>query len=69
MVRIGINKYLCEWCNTKIDWTPKTAGTPRYVGQNAHNNHLSAGHSRVSNQLICPNCARYVSQKSWGDRR
>lgn len=66
MVEIGINRYQCGWCGEIIDHMKRTVGTPRYIGLNAHHNHLSAGHKRATNALRCPNCGRLVSQKPFG---
>lgn len=63
MVKIGDNLYSCGWCGETIKHVKKTVGEGRYVGQNAHHNHLSRGKGRVSDVLRCPKCGKVVSQK------
>lgn len=59
-MKIGNNLYQCPWCGTKIEHVKRTAGAMK--GQEMRGG-VSKGHSRVSDQLICPECKRYVKQK------
>jgi len=59
-MKVGYDTYYCPWCGTTINHKKYTAGTPK--GESTKGG-ISKGHSRVSNQLICPVCGRYVKQK------
>lgn len=54
-MKIQGNFYLCEWCNTKFE---------QVVGKFISQAEGSRGKKNVSSQCICPECSRYVSQKT-----
>jgi len=59
-MKVNDNTYFCPWCNTTINHIKRTAGEPS--GEETKGG-ISKGHKRVSSQLICPVCGRYVKQK------
>lgn len=61
MSKISEGIYFCPWCELVIPWKKITSGkAPNYHPDPARR---VKGKKRVSAQLICPKCRRYVKQK------
>lgn len=57
MTKIKNNLYICDWCDFEINDTPR--GVVNIDSQFTKQRHIGR-----TNQLTCPKCLRYISQKT-----
>lgn len=59
MTRIKDNIYYCDWCDEVVEIV-----VGKYVHVNETMPWLAKGKQNVTNQIICRECGRYISQKT-----
>lgn len=62
MTKINEGLFICDWCDTKIKFSPEKYVSPTDPLK------TSKGKQNVTNALRCPKCLRIISQRSKLDR-